>query len=60
MRVRQATIEDSAVIAQLMAQLMEVSGYEDRPVSPERIEESLRKMADEAVFFELEFGEDGI
>jgi ribosomal protein S18 acetylase RimI-like enzyme len=45
MRIRQATIEDSAVIAQLMTQLMEVSGYQDRQVSPEQIEESLRKMA---------------
>jgi ribosomal protein S18 acetylase RimI-like enzyme len=45
MRIRQATIDDSAVIAQLMTQLMEVSGYEDRQVSPEQIEESLRKMA---------------
>jgi GNAT superfamily N-acetyltransferase len=45
MRIRQATIEDSAVIAQLMTQLMEASGYEDRQVSPEEIEESLRKMA---------------
>jgi ribosomal protein S18 acetylase RimI-like enzyme len=46
MRIRQATIEDSAVIAQLMTQLMEASGYEDRQVSPEQIEESLQKKAD--------------
>lgn len=46
MRIRQATIEDSAVIAQLMAQLMEVGGYGDWQVSPEQIAESLRKMAD--------------
>jgi ribosomal protein S18 acetylase RimI-like enzyme len=46
MRTREATIEDSAIIAQLMAQLIEASGYEDWQVSPEQIEESLRKMAD--------------
>jgi ribosomal protein S18 acetylase RimI-like enzyme len=46
MRIRQATIEDSAVIAQLMTQLMKASGYEDRQVSPKQIEGSLRKMAD--------------
>jgi len=46
MRIRQATIEDSAVLAQLMTQLMEASGYESRQVPPEQIEESLRKMAD--------------
>jgi ribosomal protein S18 acetylase RimI-like enzyme len=46
MRIRQATIEDSAVIAQLMTQLMEASGYEDRRVPPEQIEESLQKKAD--------------
>ena len=46
MKIRQATIGDSAVIAQLITQLMEASGYEDRQVSPEQIEESLRKMAD--------------
>ena len=46
MRIRQATIEDSAVVAQLMTQLMEVGGYDDWQVSPERTEESLRKMAD--------------
>ena len=45
MRIREATIEDSAIIAQLMAQLIEASGYEDLQVSPEQIEESLRKMA---------------
>ncbi len=46
MKIRHATIEDSAVIAQLMAQLIEASGYEDLQVSPGQIEESLRKMAD--------------
>jgi ribosomal protein S18 acetylase RimI-like enzyme len=46
MRIRQATVEDSAVIAQLMAQLIEASGYENWQVSPEQVEESLRKMAD--------------
>ncbi len=46
MKIRQATIEDSAVITQLMAQLIEASGYEGWQVSPERVEESLRKMAD--------------
>jgi ribosomal protein S18 acetylase RimI-like enzyme len=45
MRIREATIEDSAIIAQLMAQLIEASGYGDWQVSPEQIEESLRKMA---------------
>ena len=45
MRIRQATVEDSAVIAQLMAQLIEASGYEGWQVSPEQVEESLRKMA---------------
>ena len=46
MRIRQATVGDSGVIAQLMAQLIEASGYEGWQVSPEQIEESLRKMAD--------------
>jgi ribosomal protein S18 acetylase RimI-like enzyme len=46
MRIRQATIEDSAVIAQLMTQLIEASGYESRQVPPEQIENNLRKMAD--------------
>ena len=46
MRIRQATVEDRGVIAQLMTQLMEVGGYEGWQVSPEQIEESLRKMAD--------------
>lgn len=46
MKIRQATIEDSAVITQLMAQLIEASDYEGWQVSPERVEESLRKMAD--------------
>jgi len=46
MRIRQATVEDSGVIAQLMTQLTEASGYEGWQVSPERVEESLRKMAD--------------
>lgn len=46
MRIREATIGDSAVIAQLMTQLIEASGYEDWQVSLERVEESLRKMAD--------------
>ena len=48
MRIRQATIEDSAVIAHLMTQLMEASGYEGWQVSPEQVEERLRKMADNA------------
>ena len=46
MRIREATIEDSAVIAQLMAQLIEASGYENWQVSLEQIGENLRKMAD--------------
>ena len=46
MRIRQATIEDSAVIAQLMTRLMEASGHEDRQVSPEQIKENLQKKAD--------------
>jgi ribosomal protein S18 acetylase RimI-like enzyme len=46
MRIRLATIEDSAVIAQLMTQLIEVGGYERRQVPPEQIEDNLRKMAD--------------
>jgi GNAT superfamily N-acetyltransferase len=46
MRIREATVEDSGVIAQLMTQLIEVSGYEGWQVSSEQIEESLRKMAD--------------
>jgi ribosomal protein S18 acetylase RimI-like enzyme len=46
MRIREATIGDSAVIVQLMTQLIEASGYEDWQVFPERVEESLRKMAD--------------
>jgi ribosomal protein S18 acetylase RimI-like enzyme len=46
MRIRQATVKDSGVIAQLMTQLIEASGYEGWQVSPEQIEESLRKMAD--------------
>ena len=46
MRIRQATIEDSAGIAQLMTQLMEADGYQDWQVSPARIEESLQKMAE--------------
>jgi len=46
MRIRLATIEDSAVIAQLMTQLIEVGGYESRQVPPEQIEDNLRKMAD--------------
>ncbi len=45
MRIRQATIEDSPVIARLMTQLMEASGYEDWPISSEQIEDTLRKMA---------------
>lgn len=49
MKIRQATIEDSAVIAQLITQLIEASGYEDL-VSPEQIEKSLRKMADSDVY----------
>jgi GNAT superfamily N-acetyltransferase len=46
MRIRLANIEDSAVIAQLMTQLIEVGGYESRQVPPEQIENNLRKMAD--------------
>jgi ribosomal protein S18 acetylase RimI-like enzyme len=46
MRIRLATIEDSAVIAQLMTQLIEVGGYESRQIPPEQIENNLRKMAD--------------
>jgi ribosomal protein S18 acetylase RimI-like enzyme len=46
MRFRLANIEDSAVIAQLMTQLIEVGGYESRQVPPEQIENNLRKMAD--------------
>jgi len=46
MRIRLATIEDSAVIAQLMTQLIEVGDYERRQVPPEQIENNLRKMAD--------------
>lgn len=45
MRIREATIKDSAVIAQLMAQLIEASGYEGWQVSPEQVEENLREMA---------------
>jgi len=45
-RIRQASVQDSAVIAQLVAQLIETSGYEGREVSPEQIEETLRRMAD--------------
>ena len=50
MRIRQATIEDSAVVAHLMTQLMEVGGYGDLQVSPEQTEESLRKMADSGAY----------
>jgi ribosomal protein S18 acetylase RimI-like enzyme len=50
MRIRLATIEDSAVIAQLMTQLIEVGGYESRQVPPEQIENNLRKMADSDVY----------
>lgn len=46
MRICQATIEDSAVIAQLMTQLIEAVGYEGWQISPEQIEERLRKIAD--------------
>jgi len=46
MRIREATMGDSAVIAQLMTQLIEASGYESWQVPPEQIEENLRKMAD--------------
>jgi len=46
MRICQATIEDSAVIAQLMRQLIEAVGYEGWQISPEQIEERLRKMAE--------------
>ena len=46
MKIRQATIEDSAVIAQLMTQLIETSGYEGLQISPEQIQENLRDMAD--------------
>jgi ribosomal protein S18 acetylase RimI-like enzyme len=50
MRFRLANIEDSAVIAQLMTQLIEVGGYESRQVPPEQIENNLRKMADSDVY----------
>jgi ribosomal protein S18 acetylase RimI-like enzyme len=50
MRIRLANIEDSAVIAQLMTQLIEVGGYESRQVPPEQIENNLRKMADSDVY----------
>ncbi len=53
MKIRQATIEDSAVVAQLITQLMEASDYESRQVSPERTEESLRKMADSGAYHVL-------
>lgn len=46
MKIRQATTEDSAVIAQLMTQLIEAVGYEGWQVSAEQVEERLRKMAD--------------
>jgi ribosomal protein S18 acetylase RimI-like enzyme len=46
MRICQATIQDSAVIAQLMTQLIEAVGYEGWRISPKQIEERLRKMAD--------------
>ena len=45
MRIREATVEDSTITAQLMSQLIEASGYEGWQVSPEQVEESLRKMA---------------
>ena len=50
MRIRQAAIEDSAVIAQLMTQLMEVSGYQDQQVFSEQIEDRLRKVADDDAY----------
>ena len=50
MRIREATMGDSAVIAQLMTQLIEASGYESRQVPPEQIENNLRKMADSDVY----------
>jgi hypothetical protein len=54
MRIRQTAIEDSAVIAQLMSQLMEASGYQDW-------QEFYRQhgFSHEAVLFELEFEKDG-
>jgi ribosomal protein S18 acetylase RimI-like enzyme len=59
MKIRQATIEDSAVIAQLMAQLVEASGYEGWQVFPEQVEESLRKMADSDAYQVLLAGDKG-
>ena len=53
MRIRLATIEDSAVIAQLMTQLIEVGGYESWQVPPEQIENNLRKMADSDAYHVL-------
>lgn len=50
MRIREATIEDIAVIAQLMAQLIEASGYEGWQVSPEQVEENLWRMADDDAY----------
>jgi ribosomal protein S18 acetylase RimI-like enzyme len=58
MKIREATVEDSAVIAQLMAQLIEASGYEGWQVSPEQVEESLRKMANSDAYQVL-LAEDG-
>jgi ribosomal protein S18 acetylase RimI-like enzyme len=58
MRIRLATVEDSGVIAQLMTQLIEAGGYEGWQVSPEQIEESLRKMADNDTYQVL-LAEDG-
>jgi len=53
MRIREATIGDSAIIAQLMTQLIEVGGYESRQVPPEQIENNLRKMADSDAYHVL-------
>jgi ribosomal protein S18 acetylase RimI-like enzyme len=58
MRIRQATIDDSAIIAQLMTQLIEANDYENWLVSPERVEESLREMADRDAYRVL-LAEDG-
>ncbi len=50
MKIRQATVQDSAIIAQLMAQLIEAGGYEGWEVSPAQIEANLRKMADRKTY----------
>ena len=58
MRIREATVEDSTITAQLMSQLIEASGYEGWQVSPEQVEESLRKMANSDAYQVL-LAEDG-